>query len=138
LGFEGTVYPALNVKACTGCGACSRACPVDAISVLGGVLEIERQKCMGCGECIDVCPTKAWMAQEKGVRVWVGGRVGRKPKQGEVFFEFLPLNLIPKVIESTLNFYRDNGQHRERFSDVLERVGEEPYLKKVIAALEGK
>lgn len=138
LGFEGTVYPVLDSTLCTGCLACSMACPTKSIAVYGGVVEIERKTCIGCGECIAVCRHRAWKPKEKGVRVWVGGRVGKKPKMGEVYFEFLSLHLVPVLIEASINFYRDNAEKGERFADTLQRVGEDAYLKHVIAKLDGK
>ena len=46
----------INPDACTGCGACKRNCPVDAIS--GEKKEphtIDQSKCIKCGTCKDVC-----------------------------------------------------------------------------------
>ncbi len=40
-------------EACTSCGACQRACPVDL-----SVQEISRSpECIRCGRCVDACPT---------------------------------------------------------------------------------
>ncbi len=58
-----------DVKACTSCSMCVRACPVDCIaleSVRGAdrkmVLvsyDINIARCMYCGLCVEVCPTKS-------------------------------------------------------------------------------
>ena len=47
--------PAISKKYCTGCQTCIKWCPVDAISMRGGVAWIDSEKCVGCGECITVC-----------------------------------------------------------------------------------
>ncbi len=41
---------------CVACMACVRACPVEAISVQGGTLEIVETACTECGFCVPVCP----------------------------------------------------------------------------------
>lgn len=41
---------------CVACMACVRACPVEAISIQGGTLEIVETACTECGFCVPVCP----------------------------------------------------------------------------------
>lgn len=47
-------------KACTygclGLGSCMSVCPHDAISIVGGVAVVDRDKCGGCGMCAKECP----------------------------------------------------------------------------------
>ena len=56
---------------CTGCGACTGACPHSALTVADGVIRCDRTLCTGCGDCIAACTPKAldlfgrpWTAQE--------------------------------------------------------------------------
>lgn len=45
---------------CTGCGACKRACPADAIrGIRKKPHKIDSQVCVKCGTCFDVCKFKA-------------------------------------------------------------------------------
>lgn len=45
---------------CTGCGACKRACPADAIrGVRKSPHKIDTEICIKCGTCFDVCKFKA-------------------------------------------------------------------------------
>jgi formate hydrogenlyase subunit 6/NADH:ubiquinone oxidoreductase subunit I len=51
---------AIDRQKCTGCGACLRACPHDAIS--GAKQEphiIDREACTKCGICRDTCKSEA-------------------------------------------------------------------------------
>nr|MDO8088418.1 Coenzyme F420 hydrogenase/dehydrogenase, beta subunit C-terminal domain [Candidatus Sigynarchaeum springense] len=43
-------------KACSGCGVCQSACPVDCISVDDGKVMIDMDKCIRCGLCLTACP----------------------------------------------------------------------------------
>ncbi len=42
----------VDEAACTGCGACARACPVD-------IRRVGDHECVHCGLCVDVCPERA-------------------------------------------------------------------------------
>ncbi|EHA1079911.1 TPA: formate hydrogenlyase complex iron-sulfur subunit [Photobacterium damselae] len=57
--------PELNADQCLSCGACTRACPANAL-----IMETDEQagtrrwelsmaRCIYCGRCEEVCPTKA-------------------------------------------------------------------------------
>ncbi|MCK4298558.1 MAG: 4Fe-4S binding protein, partial [Planctomycetes bacterium] len=50
----------IDPETCTGCGACRRRCPVEAVS--GEAKKphtIDAEKCVRCGVCADVCPVDA-------------------------------------------------------------------------------
>ncbi|NWF76608.1 MAG: NADH-quinone oxidoreductase subunit NuoF [Nitrospirae bacterium] len=50
----------INEDLCTGCGACKRVCPADAIrGVRKSPHKIDTDICIKCGTCFDVCKFKA-------------------------------------------------------------------------------
>ncbi len=40
------------------CMACSRSCPVKAITIVVGFPVVDREKCIGCGACEHACPAR--------------------------------------------------------------------------------
>ena len=40
------------------CTACSRKCPVKAITIVAGFPVVDKAKCIGCGACEHVCPSR--------------------------------------------------------------------------------
>lgn len=55
--YEHSVY--LDEKKCSGCTACLKYCPTEAIRIRGGHASIDPDRCIDCGECIRVCPQNA-------------------------------------------------------------------------------
>ena len=49
----------LDGDKCTGCTACLKHCPTEAIRIRDGHAVINNERCIDCGECIRVCPHKA-------------------------------------------------------------------------------
>jgi|GEM_PF-252476 len=52
----------VDIEKCTGCGTCAEACPVEAISLVGGTAEVDQEKCTDCEACVEVCPNGAMLA----------------------------------------------------------------------------
>lgn len=65
----------INVfQACSNCGACYNACPVDAISVKEDELfyrpVVDETKCLDCGLCQKVCPVNAPQQRQHTLRAY--------------------------------------------------------------------
>lgn len=53
-----TAQPTIAVS-CIGCGRCARHCPPQAMTVLGGKVQINYDKCIRCYCCQELCPEDA-------------------------------------------------------------------------------
>ena len=45
---------------CMGYGSCVKACAFDAIHVIDGVAQVDKEKCKSCQKCMDACPQASY------------------------------------------------------------------------------
>ena len=57
---KASVIPGSGPKACSyGCmgfGSCVAACQFDAIHIIDGIAQVDKEKCVACGKCVAACP----------------------------------------------------------------------------------
>jgi len=56
---------------CLGFGSCVKACQYDAIEVIDGVAQVDKEKCVGCMACARACPRKLIQAVEYDKQVFI-------------------------------------------------------------------
>jgi len=70
--------PETDTAACTGCGKCVTACPVEAMSLVSAndparpkrkVAHLDEDTCLGCGVCVPACPDTNIKLTPRGERV---------------------------------------------------------------------
>lgn len=132
IGFCGVVLPELNADECKGCGLCADSCKEKAISLKDGKPVIDPDRCIHCGDCILGCPTDSWKAKRTGYAVFAGGKMGRHPQIGKKIAEFVDEEQGLEIIQRSLDFYRREGQKRERFGNMINRIGLEKFREAVL------
>ena len=123
LGFCAVVQPRLDADACMGCGLCVDICKEKALTMRDEKPVLDLGRCIRCGDCIQSCPTDAWKTERKGYSVFAGGMMGRHPRLGEKIADFVDEVLGMRIIQRCLDFYQERGNKRERFGDLISRVG---------------
>jgi dissimilatory sulfite reductase (desulfoviridin) alpha/beta subunit len=125
LGIKGGLNPKWDINLCTYCGVCEAVCPSKAIDVnkTTNDLKFNESKCIYCGKCAKSCPTDAWDG-ENGYITSFGGLYGNSIAFGK---SLLPLieskESLFKIIDTTIEFFRENGNAGERFKFTLDRIG---------------
>ena len=95
-------------------------------------IEINREVCNLCGKCIKNCPFKCIDEEINGVKIVIGGRWGREGKKGKYLSGIYTLSDAMDIIEKIILVYKDNAFKKERFADMIDRLGFEAVEKAVL------
>ena len=137
LGVKGGMVVNYDEDACISCTVCVKACREGALSMEDGKVKIDRNKCNNCARCVKSCPTEAWKG-EPGYIVSFGGLFGNKIYKGE---QLLPIikdkETLFRVSDAAIGFFEEFANPGERFRFTLQRVGEDEFRKRIVAAYEG-
>lgn len=132
LGFCAIVEPRLDREACNGCCLCVDICKEKALDMQDEKPVIDPGRCILCGDCLHCCPTDAWKAERTGYSVFAGGMNGRHPQLGEKIAEFVDEEQGMRIVQRCVDFYRQRGNRRERFGDLIRRVGMDEFRAAVL------
>ena len=105
--------------ACAGKGSlapCAASCPESAVAMLRNKPAIDAKTCLYCGRCVKACPALA-LSGPRGWRVYLGGRLGRRPRLAAPLPGIFPLAALPGVLAGCLKLHMDHYRPGARFSD---------------------
>lgn len=132
IGILGVIKPRIITRECDGCGACARGCKEAAIKIVDGTAEIDFTKCVNCGGCIRVYLIAANKAEKAGYTIFVGGNVGRHPRLAYKLVDFADEKTVFRVIENSIILFREEGERKERFGHLIERLGMGEFARRIL------
>ncbi|MEZ5334059.1 MAG: 4Fe-4S binding protein [Methanolobus sp.] len=122
-GIMGFAEPVFVEENCVMCRQCEKACEMSAITIDNGSLYLDMHKCVACGLCVKACRKDAMQVSGQGYTLFVGGKVGKRPRMGDILLRTEDEGIIFNVLEKTLAYYRENaleGKDLEMSSTVVE------------------
>lgn len=134
VGFQGGIWPELNLDDCISCGLCAKSCADGAIALDDDKKPVfDPDRCTYCGDCVKVCPTEAWKAVKRGYTVRIGGKWGRRPLVGTLFATFLREDQVVDFITEVLAWYKEKaeGLGRVRLGDIIIKEGPDSLLARL-------
>ena len=108
--------------ACAGKGGlapCAASCPESAVAMLRRKPAIDCKICLDCGRCVKACPSLA-LSGPRGWRVYLGGRLGRRPRLAAPLSGLFPAADLPGVLAACLKLHMDHYRPGLRFSDTVQ------------------
>lgn len=125
IGIMGQRKPKIDSDLCAGCKKCSieSVCKAKAAKPVNGKINIDFTKCRSCGSCIGKCHFNAVKLDKDGVKIFIGGRWGKEYKIGEAINRIFTIEEAFNFIEKALLYYKENGMSKERFGQLIDRVG---------------
>lgn len=112
---------------CRGCKKCGveQACPMKAASVADGKLSIDKEVCNNCSRCMSKCPFGVAADGEHMLRVYIGGRWGKKIRLGTRLSGLFTQAEALDLLEKTILFFKRDGITGERLGETIDRIGAE-------------
>ena len=136
IGIVGQRKPYIDKSICRGCKNCTviSSCKMGALSMVDGKLVVNHSICNNCGICISAkCNFDAISCEKEGFKLYLGGKWGRNIRRGNALSKIYSKDEILAKIEQIIIFYAKHGNPKERFGDMIDRIGFEQVKKEITA-----
>lgn len=132
IGIIGQSIPKYNVNKCVGCGMCISVCRQKALALKDNKIEFNPSKCVNCGDCIRECKLGGFTTKASGAEISIGGRFGRSYSIGKSLGKLFKEDEIVPMVDKILESYRTYGKPGERICHLMERMGEEEFMDRLL------
>ena len=117
IGLVGFVTPEADPRDCSGCGACARACPDEAITLVDNAPGLDPRRCQGCTRCRDACAKHCIHLSPVGIRILAGGKLGRHPHLAETVCEVRTPAEAIAFLDRAMTAFAARADSHQRFAD---------------------
>jgi dissimilatory sulfite reductase (desulfoviridin) alpha/beta subunit len=123
IGIIGACTPVLTGETCTLCEACVELCKEDAVTIDSEKKKphIDYGRCLHCGQCIQVCPTGSIAEGQRGFRVQLGGKLGRRPQLAKELPGIYDERQVLQIVKDCLHLYKQTGKYGQRLGQILSK-----------------
>ncbi|WP_291578878.1 4Fe-4S binding protein [Clostridium sp. UBA6640] len=122
----------INENNCVLCGKCIKVCKEGALVKENKKLVYKEELCVHCGKCATACGLGAIKKKSEGVKLYLGGRFGRRAKMGEPLNKLFKEEEILPMLDKIMTYYNENANPLERLSSMIDRIGFEEVEKNLL------
>lgn len=130
ISIVGYSMPEVNKGYCISCYQCVKSCPEELITVDKDP-KINLEECIHCGRCIKSCPTNSIKELEKGYKIWIGGRLGRRPHLAKNIVDVQSIEELEKALKKLVALYKQSIIEEKNFSKTVENSTIEEIKEKI-------
>lgn len=133
-GLIGQNRPKVNHEICRSCKKCivAEGCQMKAPRFEDGKITIDRELCNSCGKCIRNCYFQSLESEAHGVKVVLGGKWGRQRRPATELPGIFSEEEAWGLLEKALLAFCEYANPKERFGDMMDRVGVEKICNTVL------
>jgi dissimilatory sulfite reductase (desulfoviridin) alpha/beta subunit len=123
IGIIGATLPKLSDMPCTLCEACALKCKENPITLDQDIKKpiIDFESCVACGQCVSTCPTGTLVAEKKGFRVQIGGKLGRHPQLALELLGIFNEDEVLHIVTKCIALYKKFSKNGQRFGSIINR-----------------
>lgn len=121
ISIVGYRIPKIEKGRCVGCKQCVSGCP-DRMITVEDEPNINVEGCIHCGRCIQACPTGSIKNFQGGYRIYIGGRLGRKPHLAKPIADVEDIDELENILRELIVFYKECVEEKKSFSRIVEEM----------------
>jgi len=119
-GVQGQARPGPG-EGCTGCGECVEACPDSLIRLSESGPVIDFSRCLNCALCVRACPVEALRIDQRGYRILIGGKLGRRPRLASTMAPLGNSADLADALKKAFMLLLAHGRLHDRLGDLIDR-----------------